>query len=161
MRFVFAVFLLVAAPIVPAVAADGLYVVATGTNSVMMVDSSTIAPDRTGHATAIFFEFRRDGKDARVAADFDCEGHRWRALSLHPFGLNEGGGGIWEDDIDPPSDYEDTEDGSVLRETETFVCRWPGSVIGKAAIPEVPDDPADQMNMLARSAKATFDIKKP
>ena len=161
LRFVFAVSLLVAAPIVSAIAADGLYVAATGANSVMMVDSSTIAPDRTGHATAVFFEFRRDGKDVRVTADFDCDGHRWRALLIHAFGLNNGGGGIWEDDIDPPPDYVDTEDGSVLRETETFVCRWPGSVIGKAAIPEVPDDPADQMNMLARSAKATFDLKKP
>ena len=161
LRFVFAVSLLVAAPIVSALAADGLYVAATGTNSLMIVDSSTIAPDRSGHATAVFFEFRRDGKDARVTADFDCEGHRLRAFSLHTFGLNDGGIGIWEDDIDPPSDYEETEDGSVLRETETFVCRWPGSVIGKAAIPEVPDDPADQMNMLARSAKATFDLKKP
>ena len=96
----------------------------------MMVDSSTIAPDHTGHATAVFFEFRRDGQDVRVAADFDCDWHRWRALSLHGFGLNEGGSGIWENDIDPPSDYDDTEDGTVLRETETFVCRWPGSVIG-------------------------------
>ena len=161
LRFVFAASLLVAAPIVPALAADGLYVVATGTNSVMIVDSSTIAPDRLGHATAVFFEFRRDGNDARVTADFDCDGHRWRAFSVHTFGLNKGGSGIWEDDIDAPSNYEDTEDGSVLRETETFVCRWPGSVLGKAAIPEVPDDPADQMNMLARSAKATFDTKKP
>lgn len=144
----------------PAIAADGLYVAATGTNSIMMVDSSTIAPDRDNHATAVFFEFRRDGNDIRVTADFDCTGHRWRALSLHTFGLNKGGSGIWEGDIDPPPDYEDIEDGSVLRETETFICRWPGSVIGKATIPEVPDDPALQLNMLARSAKASFETQK-
>jgi hypothetical protein len=161
-RFIFALAPFIAALIAaPANAADGLYVSATGNNSLMIVDSSTIAPDRLGHATAVFFEFRRDGKDARVTADFDCEGHRVRALSLHAFGLNAGGIGIWEGDIDPPSDYEEIEDGSVLRETELFICRWPGSVIGKAAIPEVPDDQAEQMNMLARSAKATFDTRKP
>lgn len=161
-RFLFALSPIVAALVAaPVLAADGLYAVATGANSVMIVDSTTITPDRTEHATAIFYELRRDGNNARVTADFDCQGHRWRALAVHLFGVTKDGNDIWEDDIDPPPDYVDVEDGTVLRATETFVCRWPGSVIGKAGIPDAPDDPAAQMLMLARSAKATFDGKKP
>ncbi|HWE47396.1 MAG TPA: hypothetical protein VG407_15340 [Caulobacteraceae bacterium] len=140
----------------PGAPVAGVYFVSQTEMMIYVVDASTIATGEADRRTANVYVLQRNGAHRRDNDDFDCKAHMVRKTGGFDFSLTADGAEVkvvksapWKaDHIDPA--------GSIIRETEDFVCRWPASAGKEVLLSGMPEDEHARMIKLGAQAHDIF-----